>query len=459
MKHGIQIKLPSFLLALAIVLSLCGCAVNPQELLNQLDLPQMSGGKGKESEEEPPEKEVTPSESTAPSESGGTQKPPVAPPPQTSGNQSMKPEQKPPEKNQGTFPSNGSSQNDPYNLDPPQYVETAEGKDSLIWLREKMNFPGMTFGAAYLGYVGGLFEEAFATGFPKWLQETNSGMLAEYPFIGEIGGERIIGRAGHLYCIVPMDKNATVAINRVYWNGDTQTEEITEVLYRSESGEPVLLFANLDDVPALADTQVLVTDSYGNTTSWYPCLDEQFHLVPTIAPDGSYIPGDFTEYGWQGVQAELSPWLAANWEGPTALGLAGDAMDGSGTEWVIRTTVRDTDRTGIFGLMFYPGDETGGMVDMGWIYDNTDYFEELWSGFWSIETVMEGPSYVELSLFLTASNGQETAETSYISETYPILISPSGLELLIGAGENGVCLPFMSQSTSTYTLTRADDWA
>lgn len=42
MKHGIQIKLPSFLLALAIVLSLCGCAVDPQELLNQLDLPQMS---------------------------------------------------------------------------------------------------------------------------------------------------------------------------------------------------------------------------------------------------------------------------------------------------------------------------------------------------------------------------------------------------------------------------------
>lgn len=194
MKHGIQIKLPSFLLALAIVLSLCGCAVNPQELLNQLDLPQMSG-KGKESEGEPPEKEATPSESTAPSESAGTQKPP--------------------EKNQGTFPNNGSSQNDPYNLDPPQYVETAEGKDSLIWLREKMNFPGMTFGAAYLGYVGGLFEEAFATGFPKWLQETNSGMLAEYPFIGEIGGERIVGRAGHLYCIAPVDKNATVAINRV----------------------------------------------------------------------------------------------------------------------------------------------------------------------------------------------------------------------------------------------------
>ena len=165
--------------------------------------------------------------------------------------------------------------------------------------------------------------------------------------------------------------------------------------------------------------------------------------------DGSYVPGDFTEYGWQGVQTDLSPWLAANWSGPTALGLTGD----SGSEWVIHTTVKDSDRTGYFGLMFYPGDETGGMVDMGWIYDNTDHFEELWSGFWSIETVVDGPSYVELSLFLVASNGQETTDTNYIIETYPILIDPSGTELLIGQGENGVCLPFMCQGTLTCTLT------
>ena len=433
MKHGIQIKLPSFLLALAIVLSLCGCAVNPQELLNQLDLPQMSG-KGKESEGEPPEKEATPSESTAPSESAGTQKPP--------------------EKNQGTFPSNGSSQNDPYNLDPPQYVETAEGKDSLIWLREKMNFPGMTFGAAYLGYVGGLFEEAFATGFPKWLQETNSGMLAEYPFIGEIGGERIVGRAGHLYCIAPVDKNATVAINRVQWNGDTQTEEITEVLYRSESGDPVLLFANLDDVPTLADTQVVVTDSYGNTTSWYPCLDEQFHLVPTIAPDGSYIPGDFTEYGWQGVQAELSPWLAANWEGMTALGLAGSKNYGMG--WITEKATGAYNRNAYFSLWFYPGDETGGTVELEWIYEDADDFEEVWSGSWTIQTVLDGPSYVTLNLTLIdGKNYDLMSGLTYRCETYPFLISPSGTELLIGTGENGICLPFMSQDTTVCVLTQA----
>lgn len=43
-------------------------------------------------------------------------------------------------------------------------------------------------------------------------------MLLEYPFIAEINDEHIIGSAGHLYCIVPVDENATVAINRVQWN-------------------------------------------------------------------------------------------------------------------------------------------------------------------------------------------------------------------------------------------------
>ena len=42
-----------------------------------------------------------------------------------------------------------------------------------------------------------------------------------------------------------------------------------------------------------------------------------------------------------------------------------------------------------------------------------------------------------------------------MSETYPLLISPSGTELMIGAGENGVCLPFQSQSTLACVLTQA----
>ena len=37
MKHRILIKVPALLLVLAMLLSLCACAVNPKELLEQLD--------------------------------------------------------------------------------------------------------------------------------------------------------------------------------------------------------------------------------------------------------------------------------------------------------------------------------------------------------------------------------------------------------------------------------------
>ena len=50
-------------------------------------------------------------------------------------------------------------------------------------------------------------------------------------------------------------------------------------------------------------------------------------------------------------------------------------------------------------------------------------------------------------------NYDETADPIYLEETYPMLISPSGTELLIAKGETGICLPFMSRSTTACTLT------
>ena len=131
-----------------------------------------------------------------------------------------------------------TSRDEASDTQPIQYGFSQEAETSLGWLRDRIDFPMTMFGAAYLGYVGGLFEEGFEAGFPAWLWETNEAMLLEYPFITEIDEDHIIGGAGYLYCIVPVDENATVAINRVQWNEKTQTDEVTEVLYRSESGEP-----------------------------------------------------------------------------------------------------------------------------------------------------------------------------------------------------------------------------
>ena len=76
---------------------------------------------------------------------------------------------------------------------PMQYGLSAEGEATLGWLRDRIDFPMTMFGAAYLGYVGGLFDEGFEEGFPAWLWETNEAMLLKYPFIAEIDEVHIIG--------------------------------------------------------------------------------------------------------------------------------------------------------------------------------------------------------------------------------------------------------------------------
>ena len=329
-----------------------------------------------------------------------------------------------------------------------------EAETSLGWLRDRMNFPMTMFGAAYLGYVGGLSEDGFAAGFSGWLWETNEAMLREYPFIAEIDENHIIGRAGHLYCIVPVDGNATVAINRVQWNEKTQTDEVVEVLYRSETGEPVLLFANLDGVAYEADTQVFITDTSGNICEWDPSLDAMSHLAPCTSEAGDYLSFDFTEYAWYNAPSEFAGRLSDGWSGMTALGLAGSQSTGMG--WITETMVGETSRYAYFSLRFYLEDETGGSVDLEWAYEDSDDFDEIWSGFWAIQTIPDGPSYVTLSLSLVGGNSYGVTDgPMYLRETYPLLISPSGTELLVGAGESGVCLPFMSQSTTVCVLTQA----
>ena len=334
---------------------------------------------------------------------------------------------------------------------PAQYAFSQEAETSLEWLRDRIDFPTTRFGAAYLGYVGGLFEEGFEAGFPSWLLETNEALLLEYPFIAEIDEGHIIGGAGHLYCIVPVDENATLAINRVQWNAQTQQEEVTEVLYRSETGEPVLLFANLDGVAYEADTQLFITDS-NNTYEWYPGLNAESRLASMLSYD--YYIWDFTEYTWQYAPLSLAQWLADGWGGVTALSLAGSESYGMG--WFYQTMVGQTDRVAYFSLRFYHDDESGGSVDLQWSYEGSSDFEEMWSGFWTIETVLDGPSYVTVSMSLVGGVSYGVTDGPYyLCETYPLLISPSGEELLIGAGENGLCLPFMSQSTTACVLMQA----
>ena len=367
----------ALLLAVALLLLLCACAqIQQLKGSDSATLPETLAGQASETQSEDP-----------------TQHSEITEPQQAQHSEATEPQQ-------------------------AQYIGSEEGKNSLLWLRDKIDFSQTMFGMAYLGYVGGLFEE------------------------------------GHLYCIVPVDENATVVINRVQWNEKTKTDEVTDVLYRSESGEPVLLFANLDGIAYEADTQVFITDNNGNTCEWYPSLDAMSHLAPCISEAGDYLSFDFTEYAWYNAPPEFADWLSDGWTGMTALGLAGSQRSGMG--WITETMVGETNRYACFSLRFYPGDETGGSVDLDWAYKDSKDFEEMWSGSWTIRTIPDGPSYVTLNLSrVGGKNYGVTDGPMYLCETYPLLISPSGTELLIGTGESGICLPFMSQSTLACVLTQS----
>ena len=118
------------------------------------------------------------------------------------------------------LPEEPAPRGEEWSAQPARQAFSPEAETALGFLRDRIDFPATMFGAAYLGCVGGLFEEGFAAGFPVWLRETNEAMLDRYPFIAEIDENRIVGGAGHLYCIVPVDENATVSINRMLWNDE-----------------------------------------------------------------------------------------------------------------------------------------------------------------------------------------------------------------------------------------------
>lgn len=329
---------------------------------------------------------------------------------------------------------------------PVQTAFSEEAAQSVDWLRDRMDFPQTMFGAAYLGYTG----EA-ADG--DWLLEADQTMLKEYPFISEIDAEHTIGSDDYLFCLLPLDENATVSVNLVQWNTRSENEEVIEVLYRSESGDPVLLLADCGD-DVLVDKpymQVQLVDNAGNSCQWYPQLDAMGHIVPSLSENGDCLSFDFTEYGWMDVPSELEPWLDVGYCGVYASGLEGC--------WRTQGTAWNTDRTANYYLWFFYEDDTGGSVDLDWQYEGSDLFEEMWSGSWTITSVMDGPSYVSISLSLVGGEHYGVIDGPYyIYETYPLVISPNGEEMVIGSGISGVSLPFMPQYDSQLCTLTLESW-
>ena len=172
--------------------------------------------------------------------------------------------------------------------------------DSLDLLRQELDERQQDerFAVAYIGDIDGKLSD-LAVPLRDWINDTAPGLCAQYTFVRNIPQERVVGDSGSLFCVVPRDPNATVAVNRVRWNEAKGGYETIEVLYRSESGEPILLFVsyNLGKTP-FETTELLLTDSHSDTLSWLPTTGEV--SLPYDYQNEKNLALDFTFYSQEG---------------------------------------------------------------------------------------------------------------------------------------------------------------
>jgi len=190
-------------------------------------------------------------------------------------------------------------------------VPTEELEDpSLLIFRQSMVESPQLFAAAFLGCVP-QDADPFAV-----MQEAAPQLCEDLPFLLAIREENVIGSFGYLFCIVPADESMSVAVNRRPWDPETERYEEPEVLYRSESGSPILVMCpNEDWIP---DTEIIFTDSNGAVTIWSPYLDPSYHISELRNDSGESLIFDFTSYGelpnpgWnQGIDSSK---LVGTWE-------------------------------------------------------------------------------------------------------------------------------------------------
>ncbi len=203
-------------------------------------------------------------------------------------------------------------------------METEEDRAaSLADLRQELEDGDYVCGVAYLGVCDG----AYADGIRGQLRGT--GYMEQYPFIADCEWADWFGY--DLYCVVPRDPSASMAVNA--W--DPFTGEDGEVLYRSESGEPIVIQCNGDE-GYTPNTHVTIVDSDGRTVDFFPLLDAASGTLDVPDRDDPWMY-DFTLEDVRGVhiptEDEMTGDWAASWltdgnDNPRTCGLS---LNGDGT--------------------------------------------------------------------------------------------------------------------------------
>ena len=172
--------------------------------------------------------------------------------------------------------------------------------DSLDLLRQELDerHQDERFAVAYIGDIDGSLRD-LAVPLRDWMNDKAPMLCAQYTFIRNIPQERVVGDSGSLFCVVPRDPDATVVVNRIRWSEAKGDYETIKELYRSQSGEPILLFVSYDlEKTPFETTELLLTDSHSDTLSWLPTTGEV--SLPYDYQNEKNLAMDFTFYSQEG---------------------------------------------------------------------------------------------------------------------------------------------------------------
>ncbi len=305
--------------------------------------------------------------------------------------------------------------------------------EAVDFLRYLMDDTPQQFAVAYLGWMEPDED------LQSWLTQKCPLLADSEPYVRLIPEERVIGSGGEVYCIIPRDPASTVAVNLLQDTAGAE-EAIREVLYRSESGDPFLLRCNYGGF--YPDTQVVITDSQGTETVWYPQTSEfGFAVVPTnddlqdLAYDYSYY-SEVYPYGY-------NLWTGRGWEDPTKEYLAAICWTRYYEEIV------DDEYIGYSWTMNLSNDGTGEIY-----FSDESGIERYatYTGSWQL-TNLDG--YPGLSLNMTCADlpsGFAGKIPERVDDEYVVLRAPDGDNLLIGIREGQDPCPMVVDGEDHYSL-------
>lgn len=311
-----------------------------------------------------------------------------------------------------------------------------DNDDSLTLLRKNMaEVPDYIFAVAYISSAAGGSDD-FELPIQEWVRTAAPDLCARYPFVCAIPRQRVVGSGGSLFCVVPRDPDATVVVNRVRWSEAKGGYENVEVLYRSESGEPILLFVSNDLGAVPTDTtELLLTDSHSDTLSWLPTTGAV--SLPYDYQNEKNLALDFTFYSQEGN--DENDGSDFGWTCP-------DGSQLTQKLWVWRG---EADKPALATLELHANssqEDYWGAATFTWWYES-DFVtpEEVYTGDWGLTANGEYSGVIMLDLTRTGGKRYTPGETERIIHDGFIVQVPMAFEdytyLSVDKGQHGSYLP------------------